>query len=71
MDGYLRAWRELHSRLSQSVDKHRADPTHDIILSTSIFWVMPLMATSYNDIFVFVRQFCSSSEVVGVEPKEL
>jgi hypothetical protein len=51
----------LAQALNSRIETYRKGKI-EAVLSTAIFWAVPFWATSYNDIYLFIKRYCEGRE---------
>jgi hypothetical protein len=53
--------------LAGRIEAFRRDSRLEVIVSTAVFWAIPAWATSYNDIYLFIKRYHDGQEGGEVE----
>lgn len=58
---YLKAWRLFSEKLHSSIQGFK-DKRSEVLLSTILNWVLPTLATTYNDLFIYIKTSVSEAK---------
>lgn len=62
LDAYAGAWKSFKKQMELRMEAHRKDSGVEVIVSTAVFWCLPAWVTSYNDIYLFIRNNADALE---------